>query len=99
VDRLQGEWPTLRLVHLPVHASWLDQVWEIYFSVVQRKVVSPNDFFDPGAIAERLVAFETRYNAAARPFDWKFDRDDLDELLARVAAHDPGAPLPLAAAA
>jgi hypothetical protein len=46
-----------------------------------------------------LVAFETRYNAAARPFDWKFDRDDLDELLARVAAHDPGAPLPLAAAA
>lgn len=99
VDRLQGEWPTLRLVHLPVHASWLDQVWEIYFSVVQRKVVSPNDFFDLGAIAERLVAFETRYNAAARPFDWKFDRDDLDELLARVAAHDPGAPLPLAAAA
>jgi transposase len=98
VDRLQGEWPTLRLVHLPVHASWLDQV-EIYFSVVQRKVVSPNDFFDLGAIAERLAAFEARYNAAARPFDWKFDRDDLDELLARIAAHEPGAPLPLAAAA
>jgi transposase len=98
VDRLQGEWPTLRLVHLPVHASWLDQV-EIYFSVVQRKVVSPNDFFDLDAIAERLAAFEVRYNAAARPFDWKFDRDDLDELLARIAAHEPGAPLPLAAAA
>jgi hypothetical protein len=98
VDRLQGEWPTLRLVHLPVHASWLDQV-EIYFSVVQPKVVSPNDFFDLDAIAERLAAFEVRYNAAARPFDWKFDRDDLDELLARIAAHEPGAPLPLAAAA
>jgi transposase len=98
VDRLQGEWPTLRLVHLPVHASWLDQV-EIYFSVVQRKVVSPNDFFDLGAITERLAGFEARYNAAARPFDWKFDRDDLDELLARIATHEPGTPLPLAAAA
>ena len=71
----------------------------IYFSVVQRKVVSPNDFFDLGAIAERLAAFEARYNAAARPFDWKFDRDDLDELLARTAAHEQGAPLPLAAPA
>jgi hypothetical protein len=33
--RLQAEWPTLRLIHLPVHASWLDQV-EIYFSIVGR---------------------------------------------------------------
>jgi len=72
---------------------------EIYFSVVQRKVVSPNDFFDLGAITERLAGFEARYNAAARPFDWKFDRDDLDELLARIATHEPGTPLPLAAAA
>ena len=45
VDRLQGEWPTLQLIHLPVHASWLDQC-EIYFSIVQRKVVNPNDFTD-----------------------------------------------------
>ena len=55
VDRLEGEWQKLRLVHLPVHASWLDQV-EIYFSVVQRKVVNPNDFFDLDAIAWRLGA-------------------------------------------
>ena len=45
IDRLEDRWPTLRLIHLPVHASWLNQV-EIYFSVVQRKVVSPNDFRD-----------------------------------------------------
>jgi hypothetical protein len=43
IDRLEDRWPTQRLIHLPVHASWLNQV-EIYFSVVQRKVVSPNDF-------------------------------------------------------
>jgi hypothetical protein len=46
-----------------------------------------------------LAGFEARYNAAARPFDWKFDRDDLNKLLARIAAHEPGARLALTAAA
>ena len=95
--RLEGEWPNLRLVHLPKYASWLDQA-EVYFSVVQRKVVSPNDFFDTGAIAERLAAFEQRYNAVAMPFDWRFTKDDLAHLLDRIAAHE-AAPLALAAAA
>jgi hypothetical protein len=58
--RLQGQWPTLRLVHLPVHASWLNQI-EIYFSVVQRKVVSPNDITDLAEVEARLLAFERRY--------------------------------------
>jgi len=86
VDRLQGQWPTVRLIHLPVHASWLDQC-EIYFSIVGRKVVTPNDFSDLDQIAERLADFETRYNAMAEPFDWRFGRDDLDKLLARIDAH------------
>jgi hypothetical protein len=86
VRRLQGQWPTLRLIHLPVRASWLDQC-EIYFSIVQRKVVSPNDFTDLDQIRERLATFEQRYNAIAKPFDWKFGRDDLDKLLRRIEAH------------
>jgi len=86
VRRLEGAWPNLRLIHLPVHASWLDQC-EIYFSIVQRKVVSPNDFTDTDHIAQRLEAFERRYNALARPFDWTFGRDDLDKLCARLAGH------------
>ena len=60
VDRLQGAWPNLTLVHLPVHASWLNQI-EIYFSVVQRKVVSPNDITDLAEVEARLLAFERRY--------------------------------------
>ena len=96
IARLEGQWHNLRLIHLPVHASWLDQV-EIYFSVVQRKVVSPNDFFDLAEVEQRLAAFEQRYNAAAEPFDWTFTREDLNKLLIRIAAHEPGAPLPLAA--
>jgi DDE superfamily endonuclease len=86
IDRLQGEWPTLRLIHLPVHASWLDQC-EIVFSIVQRKVLNPNDFEDLDQIRDRLAAFEQRYNAVAQPFHWTFGRDDLDKLLARLNAH------------
>ena len=98
IDRLEGEWPTLKLIHLPIHASWLNQV-EIYFSVVQRKVVNPNDFFDTAAIAARLAAFEDRYNAVSDPFDWTFTRHDLQDFLKRIAEHEPVALTPQAAAA
>jgi transposase len=87
VDRLQGQWPTLRLVHLPVHASWLNQI-EIYFSVVQRKVVSPNDFTNLAEVEARLLAFERRYQQTAAPFDWRFTRSDLDRLLRRLDDHE-----------
>ena len=87
VQRMRQAWPTAHLVHLPVHASWLDQA-EIYFSVVQRKVVTPNDFTDLDQIRDRLAAFETRYNAVAAPFNWKFTRTDLDDLLHRIDAHE-----------
>ena len=57
---------------------------EIYFSIVQRKVVAPNDFTDLDQIRDRLRAFEDRYNATAQPFQWKFTTTDLDDLLTRL---------------
>jgi hypothetical protein len=92
VNRLESAWPNLRLIHLPVHASWLNQI-EIVFSVIQRKVVTPNDFTNLDQITDRLAAFEDRYNDLAEPFDWRFTRDDLARLLERIAMHDPAAPL------
>ena len=83
--RLSEQFPNAIMVHTPVHASWLNQV-EIYFSVVQRKLLTPDDIPDLLTLAERLAAFEVRYNTAARPFDWRFNRDDLDQLLDRIAA-------------
>jgi transposase len=85
-DRMAKAWPTAHLIHLPVHASWLDQA-EIYFSIVQRKVVAPNDFTDRDQIRHRLAAFQTRYNAVATPFNWKFTRHDLAAPLQRIDAH------------
>lgn len=86
VERMTKAWPDAQLIHLPAHASWLDQA-EIYFSVVQRKVLTPNDFTGLDQIRDRLAAFETRYNAIARPFTWKFTRTDLNDLLHRIDAH------------
>jgi len=88
VNRLQGQWPNLQLVHLPTHASWLNQI-EVYFSVVTRKVLTPNDFADLGALGEYLLAFQERYEQVAEPFAWKFTRHDLDRLLSHLAEHKP----------
>ena len=78
---------TLRLIHLPIHASWLNQV-EIYFSVVQRKVVGPNDFHTLTEVESRLLDFQQHYEEIATPFEWRFTKNDLNALLERIAAHD-----------
>ncbi len=88
IERLERRWPNLVLVHLPVHASWLNQI-EIYFSIVQRKVLEPNDFDNLAELARTLNAFEYHWNEIAEPFDWNFTRDDLAALLNRLAAHEP----------
>jgi hypothetical protein len=84
VARLQNKFRRLTLVHGPVHASWLNQI-EIYFSIVQRKVLSPNDFSGLETLAERLLDFQYYWEAAAKPFEWKFTRRDLASLLSRCS--------------
>ena len=90
IDRLQGAWPNLIVVHTPIHASWLNQA-EIYFSVVQRKVVTPNDFADLDTLEQHLLAFSRRYEQIAAPFQWKFTRHDLDKLLTKTDTAPPAA--------
>ena len=82
-----------QLVHLPIHASWLNQV-ETFFSIVQSKVVKPQDFKDLAALEERLLAFQSRYNRTAISFNWRFGRKSLHELLERLAAHENPAAQP-----
>ena len=96
IQRMTRAWPNAQLIHLPAHASWLDQA-EIYFSIAQRKALTPNDFTSLDQIRARLAAFEARYNAIARPFGWKFTRTDLNDLLHRIDAHDKIQPHALAA--
>ncbi|MFD8870636.1 IS630 family transposase [Streptomyces sp. NPDC059590] len=88
IDRLTTAFPNTVMVHTPVHASWTNQI-EIFFSIVQRKVVTPNNFSDLSKVRDRLRAFEDRYNSTAQPFQWRFTTSDLDDLLARLDRHTP----------
>ncbi len=81
---VRASYPNLHLVHCPVHSSWLNQV-EIYLSIVQRKVLTPNDFPDLAIVERRLGDFERLYERAAKPFEWKFTRRDLALLMRRLA--------------
>ena len=81
--RLRSRWPNIVLVHTPVHASWLNQI-EVYFSVVQRKLLTPSDFEDLADLKRKLMAFQARYQRAAKPFKWTFTRRDLHILLIKL---------------
>ncbi len=100
IDRLEGRWSNLRLIHLPIHASWLNQI-EIYFSIIQRKLLQPNDFADRANLERAILGFQRYYLEIAEPFEWRFTRTNLNQLLARIATEQTtaaaAAPLPLAA--
>jgi hypothetical protein len=88
IERMESRWDNTRLIHLPIHASWLNQI-ELYFSIVQRKALTPNDFADLDALNRRLLAFGAYYREIARPFEWTFTRHDLERVLAKIASREP----------
>lgn len=82
IDRLKSWYPNAVQVHTPIHASWLNQV-EIYFSVLQRKVLTPNDFESLEYLEKRILSFQESYETIAKPFEWKFTREDMKNVLAK----------------
>jgi transposase len=93
IARLARAWPNAIMIHTPVHASWLNQA-EIFFSIIQKKVISPSDFASTGQLAATLLAFTARYNQTARPFNWKYTATDLAATLDRISAHQQPAKPP-----
>jgi hypothetical protein len=83
VARLQARYPQIVPVHTPIHASWLNQI-EIYFSIVQRKVLTPNDFTSLASLERRLLGFQDHYQSIARPFQWNFTRQDLSRVVSKL---------------
>jgi hypothetical protein len=82
VERLRSRWPNLILVHLPVHASWLNQV-EIYFSILQRKALTPSNFATFVEASDRILGLQKHYQTVAKAFDLRFTRSDLARLMDR----------------
>ncbi len=62
-DRLSSRYPKAVTVHLPVHASWLNQV-EAYFSILQRKALTPNDLESTNALTQRILDFRPAQTTA-----------------------------------
>ena len=83
IDRLKSWHPNAIQIHTPVHASWLNQI-EIYFSILQRKVLKPNDFQNIQELEDRILSFQEVYSHIARPFKWKFTKHDLEDLLEKI---------------
>jgi hypothetical protein len=88
IDRLEGRYANLVLVHLPVHASWLNQI-EIYFSILQRKALTPNDLGDLDSLERRILGFQEHWQAVAEPFEWNFTRRDLAALMEKLSERQP----------
>jgi transposase len=86
-DRLREAHPNAIMIHTPLHASWLNQI-EVFFSVIQKKVVTPNDFASLEELSATLLAFISRYNQTARPFHWTFTASDLRDLMDRISRHE-----------
>jgi DDE superfamily endonuclease len=90
VKRMSRAYPNAILVHTPVHASWLNQV-EVSFSLLQRKVLTPNDSADLQELELRIKLDEDLTNSQPKPFDWKFTKYDLFNLLQRIAKREAAA--------
>lgn len=66
IERMEQVWPTATLVHLPVHASWLNQ-GETYFSILRREAIAAGHFAGHGwPHRPDTGAFQHRYNDCRR---------------------------------
>lgn len=88
VERMRARHPNAIMIHTPIHASWLNQI-EIYFSILQRKVLTPNEFESLQELRDTIAAFQERYEQIAHPFEWRYTRADLAKLMQKLGQIDP----------
>ena len=88
IERLEATWQNLRLIHLPIHACWLNQ-FELYFSIVQRKALSSHSFDSLDELAHRWLRFGEHYRQTARSFDWTFSRAHPVRALVKITEREP----------
>jgi transposase len=72
VAEFLGQHPHVHLHFTPTHASWLNQV-ELFFSILQRRLLRRGEFDSVDDLADRVIAFINDYNRRARPFRWTYD--------------------------
>lgn len=68
--------PRWEVHYTPPHASWVNQV-ELFFSILQRKVITNGNFASRDDLIDKLLAFIATYDQTARPFKWTYAADPL----------------------
>lgn len=76
IIELERLYPNVIVVNLPTHASWLKQ-GEVYFSILTRKVLTPNNFESVHHLIQKVIRFQDLHSRVAKPFNWRFTRDNL----------------------
>lgn len=71
---------TFQVYWLPTNASWLDQL-EIWFSVLQRKLLLPNHFTSTTDLEQAMLAFIKHSNQTAKPIRWSYTVEQLERKL------------------
>jgi len=54
---------------------------------VQRKLLTPNDFPDLKTLETKLLEFQSYYENIAKPFKWKFTRENLKQILDKISGY------------
>jgi transposase len=73
------DWPfKVQVYWLPKNASWLDQI-EIWFSILQRRLLQPNDFGSLRALLRNTGSFVRYHNRTAKPIHWTYAIEKLDQ--------------------
>jgi len=70
----------IQVYWLPKNASWLDQI-EIWFSILQRKLLNPNDFESLQALEKAIRSFIRYSNRTAKPIHWTYTVEKLEQKL------------------
>jgi hypothetical protein len=70
----------MQLYWLPTNASWLDQI-EIWFSLLQRKLLQPNHFTSLDELEWAMLDFIAHYNQTAKPLKWSYTVEQLERKL------------------
>jgi len=70
----------MQIYWLPTNASWLDQI-EIWFSILQRKLLQPNHFCSLNELKFAIYNFIAHYNQTAQPLKWSYTAEQLEHKL------------------
>lgn len=68
--------PRFEAHYTPKHASWVNQI-ELFFSILQRKVIRNGDFQNRADLIDKMIRFIADYDQTARPFAWTYSGQPL----------------------